>query len=424
MKVFLITHERDYLSEKPLLPLAVACVCTADGVILRACVTDQITVLQKLAELSESVEDIAEQLGVAVLDFSKPWRLQAVHIAKPWGQEIWYTGIEARGVSGVVSATGYTPLDWAIVVAREQVLGGSQPLNLLKILDPLPDDVFGDLYFELHEKKREVYVVTHVDKQAWPDGVGAIRFGFSPEKRGMYASDTEFLADYKNAVCEYRKLRSALDMQMDVLRNRDGIGLHEAVAAAQTRQWLAELPQDIQANEVALRMHMDSFTAVRSLQAGDVLAVPLRTPHALQHGVRTVEFQTPVYERKILSFAQKVLTQTEWDTEEALKIAQLDTPVNQLFPLLHDADGVKIEQIVQFDDFVVQRIYLAPGAIFTVDMQNHYCLVMVVSGYIDGGGVLLEREQAILVPAAAHNVECGNSGDTQAILLLAFPVDV
>ena len=154
--VLLITHERNDLPGQPPLSLAAACVLSAHGTMLRACVSDQIAALQTLAEQGATVESIAEALVVAVLDFSKPWHLQAVHIAKPWGQEIWYTGMEVRGVSRVVSATGSTPLDWAIAVSREHVLGNHQQLNLLKILDPLPDEVFGDLYFELHEQKREV----------------------------------------------------------------------------------------------------------------------------------------------------------------------------------------------------------------------------------------------------------------------------
>src|SRR5690625_7657891 len=46
---------------------------------------------------------------------------------------------------------------------------------------PLPVEVVGDLYFELHEEKREVYVVTSIDPQAWPEGIGAIRYGRSEE---------------------------------------------------------------------------------------------------------------------------------------------------------------------------------------------------------------------------------------------------
>ncbi len=421
MNIISISLEQSYLPGKPLLPLLAACEHSPEGKLLRACVSDHLELFEQSARSCSSVDMLAEKLGLAILDFSLPWRLQPVHIAKPWGQEIWYTGIEARGVSRVVSASGSTPLDWAIAVAREQVLGNHLTPNLLKILDPLPDEVYGDLYFELHEEKREVYVVTHVDDRAWPDGTGAIRFGFCAQKRAQYANDDAFLAAYRAAVNDYRHVRCALDGQMDALRERDGFSRHEPVSAQQTRRWLAELPQDLQTQEATLRAQMDGFTGIKPLRVGDVLAVPLRTPHALQHGVRTVEFQTPVYERKILSFAQKVLTQEHWDTDEALELAQLQLPETAAFPVLHDADAVKIERIVQFDDFSVLRIYLEPQAQWRIERSGDYRLLMVVQGAVQCGDLSLQAEEAVLLPAALQTAVLHNAGDTQAVVLLAMP---
>jgi len=419
MKRISFDFQQHYLPGKPVLQLAAACECSANGEILRACVTDRIEDL--LALDGCSVADIAEKLAIAVLDFSAPWRLQPVCIPKPWGQEIWFTGIEARGVSQVLSDTGCTPLSWALALDQQRVLGVQQSLNLLKILDPLPDEVFGDLYFELHEQKREVYIVTQVDKRAWPDGAGAIRFGFSQDMREQFVSDAEFLEAYRRIVREYRAVRQALDNQMDTLRERDGIASHEPVPALQTSRWLAELPQDLQTQEASLRAKMDAFTAMKPLRVGDVLAVPLYTPHALQHGVRTVEFQTPVYERKILSFAQKVLTQNHWDTDEALQMAQLQTPATEPFPVLRESEGVKIEQIVQFEDFSVQRIHLSPGAEYSSAANGRYRLLMAVVGQVDCAGVLVMAEQAVLVPVSAGDVKLNNSGMTVVELLLAMP---
>jgi hypothetical protein len=165
-------------------------------------------------------------------------------------------------------------------------------LTLLKILDPSSTPVLGDLYFELHEEKREVYVVTHIDREAWPDGVGYIRYGFAPERVGQFANEAEFRSAYLAAVQAYESVRRALD------------SLPEG----------AEPDRELLALEPVLREGMNSFTGLRALRVGDVVEVPLLVPHALLHGVRTVEFQTPTYERKILSFAQKVLTQDHWDT--------------------------------------------------------------------------------------------------------------
>lgn len=421
MKLIHLLFEQYYLPDKPVLPLLAAFEYSDDGEILRACISDQCDAIQTLSEQGNGVEQIATALGIAVLNFSAPLRLQPVYIPKPWGQEIWYTGIEARGVSQIISETGVTPLPWAIALDSQRILGAHEQLNLLKILDPLPDEVFGDLYFELHEKKREVYIVTNVDERAWPNGVGAIRYGFSSSKREQFADDASFAAAYRDAVRDYQTIRRELDGLLDNLRKRDGVHLVAPVPAMQMQHWLEELPQDLRSHESTLRMRMESFTGLRDLRVGDVLAVPLRTPHALQHGVRTVEFQTPVYERKILSFAQKVLTQEHWDTEEALELAQFQTPEDDAFPVLSDADGVKVEQIVQFDDFTVERIYLAPNASFICEAAGSYALLMTVMGRVVCDARMLEFEQAVLVPASAESVVLQNPSGLPAVILLARP---
>ena len=134
-----------------------------------------------------------------------------------------------------------------------------------------------------------------------------------------------------------------------------------------------------------------------------------------------MEFQTPVYERKILSFAQKVLTQDHWDTEEALQVAQLQTPQDEPFPVLRNAGGVKIEQIVQFDDFIVLRIYLAPDASYLCETAENYLLIMAVDGRVVCGTRMLEPEQASLLPACVENVLLQNPFANPVELLLAMP---
>src|SRR5690606_22232694 len=102
-----------------------------------------------------------------------PVALEPVVIPKPWGREVWYTGYEARGESRVVGAGGTMGLAGYLALAPE-MLTGNRPVVLLKVLDPSPVPVLGELYLEVHEHKREVYVVTHVDAGAWPDGTGYI----------------------------------------------------------------------------------------------------------------------------------------------------------------------------------------------------------------------------------------------------------
>jgi hypothetical protein len=89
---------------------------------------------------------------------------------------------------------------------------------------------------------------------------------------------------------------------------------------------------------------------------------------------------------------------------------------------LHNADGVQIEQIVAFDDFTVQRIYLAPGTEYCCLTGNSYALLITVLGQVQCGCILLQPEQAVLLPLSAKQVLLQNSGSDIAVLLVARPV--
>ena len=121
---------------------------------------------------------------------------------------------------------------------------------------------------------------------------------------------------------------------------------------------------------------MNRFVARYPLTVGDVVIVPKLVPHALQHGVKVVEFQTPVYERKILSFGQKVLTQSHWDTVEALELADLDFAQLQAPEMLELDSHLRIERIVNFDTFEVRRILLDGRYVFRDEI---YSVMMVLS---------------------------------------------
>ena len=301
-----------------------------------------------------------------------PVRLVPVAIDKPWGREIWYSAIERRGESRVVvaggggrePAVGYElPLGEYLDAA-----GIPQPVILLKVLDPHPQPVRGDLYFEVHEHKREMYVVTAVDRRAWPDGRGRIRFGMNQELRRRFAGDDEFRAAYLAAVRAYEEIRRRIDGG-------------EPVAEAE---------------EVRKRAEMDAFTSLKSLHPGDVVVVPAWMPHALQHGTRVVEFQTAAYERYIVSFAQKVLTQDHWDSEHAIARLSLDAPGDPDF----DDVAPGVERIASFDDFGVWRAAVGPDRPVSLPSQANHVLCMSLEGRIDVGGVVLGPEEACLIPGS------------------------
>lgn len=391
----------------------------SDGVRVRVSVCPP----QMLGELPVTLDaSWLQQLPLPWFELGQPLRLQPVAIPKPWGREIWYTGIEARGVARVGDGVRDTLLPWLLAIAPLRFCHALQRnLILLKILDPLPDPVYGDLYFELHREKREVYIVTHVDAAAWPMGVGAIRFGFNSDLRAEYRDDHRFLSDYRIAVLAYQDVRREIDLLLDAAQVRTAISSEEAVAAAVRETWLEALPLALRQRESELRQAMERFTGSMPLQIGDVVKVPTLVPHSLQHGVRTVEFQTPVYERLILSFAQKVLTQQHWDVDEALDVLLLDPPPPEPFPQLAALDGWREEQIVEFDDFEVRRIVMAPGAIRELKPPRDYALCMAVGGALQLSENVLAADEALLLSPVWRGGRLVNVSEEVRTLLMAYP---
>lgn len=336
---------------------------------------------------------VTARLGTRTIPLDTPVALVPVSIAKPWGQEIWFTGIEARGESAVQTAGGELPLSQYLALGPAP-LTGRAPLVLLKILDPRPEAVLGDLYFEAHEIKQEVYVVTRVDPAAWPDGRGRIRFGMNPALRRRYGNDAAFRSDYLAAVRRYEALRRAID-------------------AGESAD---------HAREAELRGAMEAFTDMRKLAVGDVVVVPIWLPHSLQHGVRVVEFQTPTYERRILSFAQRVVTQDHWDTASAVPRIRLDAPPPPDFV----AVGEGAERIVDFADFRVWRVRIAAGSSFAVPRRLPYALCMAIQGNVELATLQLGPEQAALIPGTALRRESpvtlrNPAPDADATVLVAAP---
>ncbi|PUA26470.1 MAG: hypothetical protein B0W54_22205 [Cellvibrio sp. 79] len=358
--------------------------------------------IQSLPDDLMSIQQFVTANCLPIFQVSAPWELVPVHIPKPWGQEIWFTGIEARGQAAVKCNGGSIPLPWILALFPQ----AQQSLILLKVLDPLPDEVYGDLYFELHEKKQEVYVVTSVDKQAWPSGIGRIQLGFSSDKRREYLNENDFKKAYLDAVANYEKVRRELDRKIDGLSLSSSIDPSVAETAQYLKKCINILSQSIENKELIhteqkLRHIMNGFVNYLPLVVGDTLAIPRRVPHALQHGVKVVEFQTPVYERKILSFAQKVITQDHWDTESALEIAEIDYTFHSTIESLIHCERLSVEQIVSFDDFLVRRINLEAGY-YELEMSS-YSLVMPIKGKLnliwgDGAYQELAAGSAVLIP--------------------------
>src|SRR5690606_1418787 len=141
----------------------------------------------------------------------------------------------------------------------------------------------------------------------------------------------------------------------------------------------------------------------------------------LQHGVRTIEFQTPVYERSILSFAQQVLTQDHWDTRAAVARMRLTPPPDREAVAVAAGPVVSPDGVVGCADFLVDRWTLGAGVAASLDMQGGHGLVMTICGTLRVGPELLAPERALLIPAMAPRVDIHNPGARDALLLVSRP---
>ena len=378
------------------------------------------------------LEFVARQVGAVVVHPDQPLKFQRLDIPKPWGFEGWYTGVEQRGVVQVAEANGRTELPHALSLFPEQ-LHGSHPsqLVLLKTLNPVPQEVLGDLYLELHEQKWEVNVVTEVDREAWPDGVGIVKAGPHPDKvrqfqetHGAAWKDT-FRQQFREAIGHYETVRREIDAQLDATKQSRGLDPNAPLQPEQIQQLLDTVPEETAAQEKTLRLEVEGFIGDCRVRVGDIVSFPTFNLHSLRHGIRVVEFQTPHYERRIAFFGQKVLTQGHWDTDRALEVMDL-APYQPPPPqLVRDEAGVRVEQFVDFPGFTAQRITLAPGQSCEWNTGTDYHLWISVNGTANFDGnpdaTALSAEEALMMPVARGAYSVRNPGSEPLILLLARP---
>ena len=267
-----------------------------------------------------------------------PAQLEPVTIGKPWGREVWYSGIEKRGESRVLDGGERIPLSRFL-----KSHGRSRPVTLLKTLHP---DA-GNLYLEIHEHKHEVYIVDAVDAACWP-AAGQMLLGTSvaASSLGEAAFREQLLA---------------------AARAAEASGHVDGVAAL-----MAAVP----------------------LEVGDAVAIAPRVPHSLLRGVTVVEFQTPVFERKILAASQRVATQTGWDSAEAVDLIDLNAE-----PRVTSPNGEPTQTLGTGDAFTVTRRRLAAGDTLPV---APWSVGWVVNGELRHDDVAFGARSAWIAPEAAE----------------------
>lgn len=334
--------------------------------------------------VASEFKQLVEDARAATISLSGAFQLCPVDVAKPWGKEVWFTGIEKRGVACVASESGQSLLPHILALAPKRLCNGLQrDLVLLKVLAPFAHETLGDLYTELHTNKWETYVVTQVDRSAWPSGVGKMFYGLSREKLAAYDNDDSKLRRaYLDAVRRYEKVRRAIDSRLEDWARNENVK-YEDLSLETRVEWSARIPTELQLAEKKARAEMESFVGVLDVREGDVIQVPAYTIHSLCHGIRVIEFQSQSYERYIVSFKQKVLTQSHWDSEEGINAMRVVHP--ELVPgnELRNADGVIETRVVEFPEFSANRLRIRDGASATIDAGSApYALVFAVKGIL------------------------------------------
>ena len=165
---------------------------------------------------------------------------------------------------------------------------------------------------------------------------------------------------------------------------------------------------------------MDEFILFRPVRVGDVIEVPPKLPHGLLHGVTVVEFQTPVFERKILSSAQPVVTQAHWDTEEAVANMRLTAPCEQTGNAPIEDSAVPFDSVADPDGFEVRRLTLQAGDTARLSTGKADALMIVLQGEVScDPGDFGPREAGWMPPGWQGELAVA-AGRGEAILLLAL----
>ncbi len=366
-------------------------------------------VKKDILDQTQPLEVLSQKQKTGIIEANQALRLDVLKIPKPWGHEGWYTGVEKRGVSQVFSGQGKVELPYALSLFKKQMLADfPEELLLLKTLNPVAEDVIVDLYLEIHEKKWEVYVVTEIDPVAWPTGVGNIKAGLDAEKiseyQKIYADDWQLkiLADFQKAISEYETIRRTID------------------------ESTLPIADELTQQEKLLRTQAYDFVGNCPVKVGDIVTFSVYQMHALQHGIKVIEFQTQHYERLIVMFAQKVLTQNHWDTEAALKKMRPEKYVAPQPEILFEDVGFQMERFVDFPQFTVDRIFLDPNHVWDTQLGQQYHLLIVVSGVAkfmseDQQDQIIIPEESIFVPVSQMHYQKVCISNEPLICLRAIP---
>ena len=368
--------------------------------------------------------EASKNFKAGIFNFCDGFFMQPVSISKTWGKEIWYSGIEERGVCQVKSIENNftTPLPYVLEILQaleiledfknlkfsksKNNLQKKEKIILVKQLVPLAQKEKGNLYYELHEKKKEIYIVNKISKIAYPEKIGKIKIGMNQNHREQFSSFKKFKDSFLEIAKQCKKI---ID---DISKSNE--------EKKQNRELKKKYFQQL-----------EPFFRYVDLQVGDVIRISPFIPHSLQHGVSVIEFQTQHYERAILSFEQKVITQNHWDTEKALVplkekdiFAHEKKFKNDLKKINKKIKNTSFEKIKGFDEFFIERI-TTENSNFSIKEKNYFIL-FIISGAITvtiknqkEKKILLKKNNCFYFPKQFKKIKI--TSDQKSIFLKATP---
>lgn len=371
---------------------------------------------------SNSAEVIDEK-HFSEFDISLPIELSPIEIPKPWGKEVWYTGIEERGVSLAKVGSSLVRISSILSTFGSLVMDEKSPQPiLLKVLAPNSHPERGNLYYELHVEKQEVYIVSGINN---PDGKtqGRMKYGINAKKLKEYESEESFKTAFKSSIKSYEKIRTEVESTFDKFRENDCINLTDSLTTKKLDEYYSKLPGELRQAELNAKKKVEEFVGWKTLKIGDVVAVETHVPHSLQHGVEVIEFQTPVYERRIISFDQKVLTQKNWDVDAAFEVMKLSAPLDAPLKVLDENKSYKVEEVVKFSGFAVNKIHFESS--YKLESSNSHSLIFVLENdvLLASGSKKMELFQgkAYFVPSCSAELIISPNNKPSCSVLVASP---
>lgn len=393
----------------------------------------QVSIVEK-KELHCNYSEISAQLKQAPpYKPQSPGFLQPTVVVKPWGFEQWWSGIEQRGISHITphpKAEGVRLSTYLDFFGEAALESPPRAPILLKTLSPFPHPIRGNLYYELHLQKSEVYIVCRIQgntpKDTHPSSA-TLYVGVSQDKRSSYASDDAFRHAFAQALCEYETVQQHISASLeDFYRRAQAQCAQRDFSRKKERWWWQQQVQNseelistsLKHKRAQLKRRLMEFFHPVEVKVGDVISIPPRVPHSLQHGIEVIEFQSPSYERTILAFDQKVWTQDHWDIQDAMQHMCLH-PHRDHLSLDHlcssEPQAAQRFLVATFADFKVFLLTVPPNTSLQLSGEGKHSLLKVLAGtaVADFKGLqqtLITTEYALFLPAALTSFTLQHSG--------------